>query len=137
MQKTKTTLLLLIAGSITFTGGIWLYSTRSDISTFDLLAVVGIGIIVLLTIIVGLKRLRDQQRGLTVDDELSKRIKERAAAHSFIGSIYIWTLLLLFFGDGEAPSEMIIGAGILCMALLFFTMWFFHSKKGISSENPY
>jgi len=137
MQKTKTALLLLVAGSITFTGGMWLYSTKADITTFDLLAVVGLGVIVMLTIVVGLKRLKDQQQGLTVDDELSKRIKERAAAHSFIGSIYIWTLLLLLFGDGEVPAEMLIGAGILGMALLFFGMWFYHSKKGIISENPY
>ena len=67
--------------------------------------------------------------------ELSKRIKEKAAAKAFNFSIYMWTFALLFLIDMGPRVKIIVGLGLLGMGLTFLINWFYLSKVGISDEN--
>lgn len=78
---------------------------------------------------------KNVKSGLTSDDELSKRIKRKAAANSFNISIYMWLFIILFL-IGEAPKiKIILGLGLLGMVVVFFLYWLYYSKTGISDEN--
>ncbi|TFG76257.1 MAG: hypothetical protein E4H26_04825 [Flavobacteriales bacterium] len=78
---------------------------------------------------------KSERAGLTPDDELSKRIKENAAAKAFGISMYLWLLVILFV-KGIAPQvKIIMGFGLLGMVLLFFLNWLYYTKVGILDEN--
>ncbi len=78
---------------------------------------------------------KNQKIGLTSDDELSNRIKERATAKAFNISFYMWLFMILFVKDIEPKVKIIMGFGLLGMALVFFLNWLYYSKVGISDEN--
>ena len=77
---------------------------------------------------------KNEKSGLTSDDELSKRIKERAAAKAFGFSIYMWIFVILFLFDMEPRDKIIIGLGLMGMMLIFFLNWLYYSKVGISDD---
>ena len=135
MKNTKTMLWLLIAGTFTFMVGLGLYSTKASLGTFEY-AIAGLVLIaVLFSVVMGMKRLKQQKQGLTVDDELSHLIKQKAAASAFAWSFYAWVMIILFFPDAGLDLEIPIGIGILAMTVLFLGFWVYYSKSGISSDH--
>jgi len=135
MKNTKTLLFILIGLTLTFVIGIAMYSTVAEIKIMDYVIYTAVGLIVVFTIITYFKRYLDEQKGLTTEDELSQRIKERAAAHSFGASFYLWTLILLSTLDSNLDKEIILGIGIIGMGLLFAGFWIYQNNKGIDSGN--
>ena len=71
---------------------------------------------------------------MTSDDELSKRIKEKATAKAFNISFYMWLFIILFVNGIEPKGKIIMGFGLLGMALVFFLNWLYYSKAGVSDE---
>ena len=136
MKKTRTLLILLITGTVTFGMALWYYSTKAEINVMDYALSGAVGLMVILTILVGFKRLSDQKKGLTVEDELSQRIKEKAASRAFVLSIYLWTVIMLVLGDTELDREIPWGIGIIGMGCLFISCLVYYNKKGIEIENP-
>lgn len=136
MKKTRTALILVLSGAVAFTTAIWIYSTKTELATFHYVAFAAVFFVVAVSLVIGLRRLRNQRRGLTVDDELSRRIKERAAAQSFVFSFYIWLMLMLFTDDLELSVTALIGIGIILNGLLFFGLLYFNTRNGIDIENP-
>lgn len=113
----------------------WAYQSEKS---FDLTAYVIFGACIL---IVGLglyfkiDSFKNVKAGLKPTDELSKRIKEKAAAKAFEFSIFMWVLGVLFFTDIDPASKIIIGLGVMTMGLVFLIAWFYYSKVGISDED--
>lgn len=81
-----------------------------------------------------IQRYRNEKSGLTPDDELSNRIKEKAAAKAFILSVKIWIIIILLPHNVEITDE-IVALGLLAMGLIFFLNWLYYSKVGISVED--
>jgi len=135
MKTTKTLLIILITLTITFISGIAMYSTMAEVKTMDFVIYAGIFLLVVFSISIYFKRYRDEKKGLTAEDELSQRIKEKAAAYSFGASFYLWTLILLSTLDSDINNEVLIGIGILGMGLIFTGFWIFMNSKGIDSGN--
>ena len=133
--KTKTMLLLILAVAVTFTTGLWFYSTREPLGMLEYTVAGLVLIIVLISLWVGLKRMKDEKSGLPVDDELSHRIKEKAAARAFYFSIYLWTFILLFMHDTSFGMHVPVGFGLIGMAVMFMLFWFYYTKTGVSDEN--
>ncbi len=77
---------------------------------------------------------KNEKAGLNPEDELSVRIKERAAARAFHFSIYMWTFIIIFQIDKELKTEMLI-FGITFTLLFYLFSWLYYSKVGISNEN--
>lgn len=137
MKKTKTALIIMLAGTLTFVAGLWAYSTMSELGAFEYAIAGLVFLIVIISVIVGLKRIKDEKKGLTVEDELSKSIKQKAAASSFMYSFYLWTMIILFTIDSNLSIEVPIGIGILGMAFLFLGFWAYYSKSGIQDDNAH
>ena len=135
MKTSKTLLIILIALTIFFISGVAIYSSMATLEIMDLVIYSSIFIIVAYSIYIFYKRYRDEKRGLTAEDELSKRIKERAGAYSFGASFYLWTLILLATLDSKISNEVIIGIGIAGMGILFSGFWIYLNNKGIDIGN--
>jgi hypothetical protein len=140
MKNTKATMFALIGGTLTFGAGIAVYSTMAEIKPIEYIIYAAVGLIVIgLIVIFGLvravKNLKDEKKGLTIEDELSKRIKEKVAAKSFYASFYIWTMIIVFTVDSKIRSEILLGIGVVGMSLIYIGIWLYHNKKGLEDEN--
>ena len=131
MSKTKTMLVLVMAGAVVFTMVLWFYNTKQPLEISEYAVAVLVGVIVLASIIVASKRIKNEKRGLTPEDEMSVRIKERAAAISFSVSFIMWVFILLFFADKDLSNSAVVGIGIIAQGLLFFGLLFYYNKKGL------
>ena len=115
--------------------GLWAYMAKEP---FDKLGYLIFGLSILLIgfgLYFRIQSYKSTKAGLTSDDELSKRIKEKAAAKAFGISIYMWLFIILFVKGTEPKVKIIMGFGLLGMALVFFLNWLYYSKVGISDEN--
>ena len=115
--------------------GLWLYMAKEP---FDTIGYFIFGLSILLIgfgLYFKIQSYKSEKAGLASDDELSKRIKEKAAANAFSISIYMWLFVILFLLEIEPRVKIIIGFGLLGMVLIFFLNWFYYSKVGIPDEN--
>ena len=133
MKNTKTMLIIMLAGTVTFSAGLWAYSTMEPLGTFEIAIAVLVALIVIFSLVIGMKRIKDEKKGLTPEDELSKSIKQKAAATAFMYSFYLWTAIILFMVDTKHSIEIPIGIGIMGMGLLFIGFWIYYSKTGIDN----
>lgn len=135
MKNTKTILFALIGLTITFGAGIAMYSTMAEIKPIEYLIYGAVGLLVIFSLARVFKNLKDEKKGLTTEDELSKKIKMKAGANAFMASFYLWTMILLFTMDSDLSNEIILGTGIFGMGLLFIGFWLYHNKRGIYDGN--
>lgn len=135
MRNTKTILFALIGLTVTFGAGITMYSTMVEIKPIEYLIYGVVGLLVIFSLVRVFRNLKDEKKGLTTEDELSKKIKLKAGSNAFMASFYLWTMILLFTVDSNLSNEIILGIGIFGMGLLFIGFWFYHNNKGIDDGN--
>ncbi|MEO2051888.1 hypothetical protein [Flagellimonas beolgyonensis] len=135
MKSTKTALILVLVGAVMFSGGLWLYSTGKSLGLLEIGTAILVLIVVLLSLFVGLKRIKDEKKGLPVDDELSLRIKQKAGASAFSVSFILWPIILIFTMDSDLDVRIPIEIGILAMGLIFIGFWIYYSRMGLKDEN--
>ncbi len=115
--------------------GLWIFIAKEPFNTIGYL-IFGLSILMIcLGMYFKIQRYKSEKVGLTSDDELSKRIKEKATAKAFNMSFYMWLFIILFVKDIEPKVKIIMGFGLLGMGLVFFLNWLYYSKVGISDEN--
>lgn len=115
--------------------GLWAYKTSEPFNAMGYL-ILGLGVFLIgFGLYFKIRSFKSEKAGLTTEDELSKRIKEKAAAKAFSFSIYMWVFVILFLIDMEPRDKIIIGLGLMGMVLIFFLNWLYYSKVGISDEN--
>ncbi len=115
--------------------GLWIFIAKEPFNTIGYL-IFGLSILMIcLGMYFKIQRYKSEKVGLTSDDELSKRIKEKATAKAFNMSFYVWLFIILFVKDIEPKVKIIMGFGLLGMGLVFFLNWLYYSKVGISDEN--
>jgi len=98
----------------------------------------GIGIIISVTMLAYLiyvfqKGNKDIRAGYPLEDERSKRVKEKASSRAFYTSLYLLLLAGLLSGSVlkfSNPSQAIT-ASVGLMSLLFAAFWLFYNKKEI------
>lgn len=114
---------------------IWVYMAEEPFTTVGYL-IIGLSVLmVCFGIYFKLQRYKNEKAGLTADDELSKRVKEKATAKAFHLSFYMWLFIILFVKGIEPNVKIIMGFGLLGMAFVFFLNWLYYSKIGILDED--
>ncbi len=114
--------------------GLVVFKTTGHLSNVDIvfmliiLIVVGIGLVWLL------KKVINVTKSEKVEDELSKRILEKASSISFYLSLYLWLVISMIGDKISLPFEQTIGCGLIGMALIFFAVWSFYKIKGFKDE---
>jgi len=129
-----------VSGIILALAGLWVFRTSQP---FNALAYFMLGVLILLAgfaFYQGIKALQNEKAGLNPVDELSIRIKEKAAAKAFQFSILMWLFWLLFAIDlfpikSEVQTKIIVALGMVGMTLIFLLTWLYYSKAGVDDEN--
>ncbi len=115
--------------------GLWIFMAKEPFDTIGYL-IFGLSILMIcFGMFFKIQNYKSEKVGLSSDDELSKRIKEKATAKAFNISFYMWLFIILFVNGIEPKVKIIMGFGLLGMALVFFLNWLYYSKVGISDEN--
>lgn len=126
------TLVLVIAGILIYQTGIpenraiFIYSEIIHVGTVVLLFILGIYFAV--------QRIISREKGLPEDDELSKRITQKAAAISFYISLFLWLVLLYIQGSTDIDMSVLFSYGFIGMALTFVLSWSLLNSNGLQNE---
>lgn len=135
MSKTKISLILMLGGTVTFFLGFGVYSSMDTLSGFEVATAVFVILITIGGILIARSRLKDEKKGLPAEDEMSKKIREKAGAASFLVSFYIWTFMIIFFSGSQLDREVIIGIGVVATAVVFMGFWVYYYRTGVGFEN--
>ena len=112
------------------TSALWFFGTEDHKIGFE---IVSFGVIVILVgfgLFFAYRRLSSANRGEPAEDELSKK----TAAWSYYISLYMWVFMIWFKDRVTMDTEQVLGAGILCMAVIFFVSWIVIRLRGIRHE---
>lgn len=130
----KSLIVFIVVGLVLLTTGLLFFKSFELLSTMDFLHIGIITLIVGFAVFIGFKRLRSEKRGEPAEDELSKKILQRAAATSYYISLYIWVILIFLKDRVEFETEELLGSGILAMAATFGISWLIIKSKGIKND---
>lgn len=134
MKKLKLLLIFILVGLVSFSIALWFYSTKKSLEASEYIIGSLVLIVVIFSLVIGIKKIKDLRKGYPSDDELSDGIKIKAASSAYIYSIYMWTGILLFFNNVTIEPEILLGAGIMGMGIIFIGFWFYYSRAGLSSK---
>ncbi len=133
-MKTKSSFVILLIGVVILSLGAWVYYSKNDsLEIADLMQYAIIVVLVAFALIIGIRRLKSERRGEPAEDELSKKIMQKAASTAFYVSLYWWLIMSYLSENWEMETGSVIGRGILGMALIFVLSWFFYKMKGVES----
>ena len=124
------TMVLIIAG-------IWIFQTvdpPKDSVASEIIFVAAIVILFIVSIFFSIKRLKNRKLGLPEEDELSKKIMNKAGAKSFFVSLFLWLALLYIHNHTTVDTEILFGYGIIGMAFIFITFTIIFNIRGIKDE---
>ena len=89
MKKSTTALLLLIGLTLFFTLGVILYSQMEEIQPKMLIIYLLIGVIALISIVIAIKKMKEEKEGQPLEDEFTTKIKFKAGYYAYLASMYM------------------------------------------------
>lgn len=144
-MKDKTRLLItkvfgvvMVLGIVFFLAGVFIYESAGGMSLIDMMLLLAPAILVIAVLIMFLRRMdRGVKAGLPLDDEMSKRLKERAGYLTFV--ITIWFMIGLVWYNGfivdmgfpEIATRYMPMITLLFMLAVFGVIWLLISRRGI------
>ena len=127
----KSYIIIIITAFFLVLSMIWLYNA-DIVSGFQKISQYAIILILVgFALYIGFSRLKSERKGEPAEDELSKKILQKAASISFYISIYMWLAVGYFSDKTNLEFHTLIGAGILGMSIIFFATWLFYKIRGI------
>lgn len=105
--------------------GLWFFKSEGPYSVLAYILLGAMILIASLQLYFANKAFQNERSGLTPEDELSKRVREKAAANAFKISVYMWTFIILFFIDMDTGAKIILGLGLIGMGLTYLISWLY------------
>lgn len=130
----KSIVIFVIAALVLLSSGLWLMYAPFDFHPLELLHIGVIIITVGFALLIGFKRLSSARRGEPAEDELSRKVLQKASAISYFISLYLWVFLLWLKDRVPFEVEELLGTGILGMALIFVLAWAVVHLKGLAHD---
>jgi hypothetical protein len=127
----KIYVLIILSVLVLVTAGIWIYYERITNGVQQMLQFAVILILVGFALYLVISRLKSERRGEPAEDELSKKMQQKASSLSYYISIYMWLAVSYYSDKTTLHTHTLIGAGILGMAIIFFAFWLYFKLKGI------
>lgn len=127
----KSYLALIISVLVLLTTILWFLNTKKPMSVPEITQFGVIFVLIGFGVYVGLTRLKSEKRGEPAEDELSKKILQKASSTSYYISIYMWLAFMYICDKTKLETHTLIGAGILGMAILFFACWINYKVRGM------
>lgn len=110
---------------------LWISGSEFSLPVTEIVQFAVIILLVAFGIYVVITRLRSVRRGEPAEDELSKRIMQKASSLAFYISIYVWLAISYMSDHLELRTGAFIGAGILGMALLWAVLVIYFKLRGL------
>jgi peptidoglycan/LPS O-acetylase OafA/YrhL len=133
MKLNRSYKILFIVITLVVTALLGLLFSIKNVESIELISI-AIMVIILGVIFVSksLKNVKDKKKGLTIEDERSRKILLLTGAKSF--QISIWYLLILMWvssvlGIITLNTETALGMGIVGMAIIFGLTWIWANKQ--------
>jgi len=118
--------------------GFWIFKTTKPFNEFAYGTIGVMLVIVGFVIYSGIQALKDAKSGLNPEDELSKKINQKAASTAFSISIYMWLIGLfvldIFSVDSVNKAKLVIAIGMMGMTLIFLFIRLYLSRVGIDGN---
>lgn len=131
MNQSKKALWVLIAGTLTFLGGLGAFHLMGgEIGHQEWLLVSLVLLVAIIGMVAAQRKMRDESVGLPAEDERSLAIKTRAGSQAFHWSFISWTYVLLFFSESDWPIHRIIAVGLALSIVLYGFFWLRERQKG-------
>jgi peptidoglycan/LPS O-acetylase OafA/YrhL len=130
----RSIVIFIIAALVLITTGLWILSPGAIGDPMEYLHFGVIMLIILFALFIGYKRLRSEKRGEPAEDELSKKVLQKTAAWSYYISLYIWVAMIYIKDRIVMDTEIMLGTGILAMAVTFAVCWMIFNFWGIRNE---
>ena len=127
----KSIIALLISALVLATTIVWLLNVKITIGFQAITQYVVILIIIAFGFYFGFSRIKSEKRGEPAEDELSKKILQKASSISFYVSLYIWLGVMYFSDKTKLETHTLIGTGILGMAIVFCACWVIFKIRGL------
>ena len=122
--------------SVLVLGTILLWMTNSEL-TMPVAGIVQFAVIFLIVgfaVYLAINRFRSVRRGEPAEDELSKRILRKASSFSYYASLYLWVAMIFVSDRIKLDADVLLGAGILGMALIWVVLVIFFKVRGLGNE---
>ena len=134
IMKKAVIVFFLAALVLITTGFCFISSSRKPSESFDLFTFGILILVIVFAVILGYRRLNSTRRGELPEDELSKKVMQKTSSVSFYISLYLWLAIMYFSDRINYETHTIIGAGIICMAVIFGICWLIFNFTGIRNE---
>ncbi len=113
---------------------LWFMNSGSQVSLVESWQFVVILLIVAFAAYILYSRLKSVRRGEPAEDELSKKILQRASAISYYVSLYLWVAMIVVNDRVKMDTEVLLGTGILGMAVIWVALVIFFKVRGPRNE---
>lgn len=127
----KRGVLMIVLAILLLVSAVFWFFNYMDIVKIENLS--NIGVILLIggfALALAVSRLKSVKAGLTAEDELSKRIRDKASSRTYYVSLYMWLIIGYLSDRTSLEFHTLIGVGIIGMALLFAGFWLYFNFKG-------
>jgi peptidoglycan/LPS O-acetylase OafA/YrhL len=130
----KSVIALIVAALVLTTTFIWIFSVSGPIKPMEYVSLGVIIVVVAFALLLGYKRLSSAKKGEPAEDEMSRKVMQKASSLSFYISLYLWLAIGYFSDKFNSETHTVIGAGILGMAVTFAICWVVIYFRGIRNE---
>ncbi len=123
----KATFLAVLSVAVLTTMIYWMVRSEVTMNLKESLMIIIQLVVVVFAIFFAFRRLKSVKQNLPAEDEMSKGILRRAAASSYYVSLYMWLAFMFFEEHIDLERRILIGAGILGMAIIYALSWVYHN----------
>ena len=91
-------------------------------------------VVALLAAVMAVIRFMSFKNREPVEDEYTKKVIQKTASYSFYISLYLW-LVISYFSEGSGmDTQLVIGLGVVGMAIVFAVSWIVVKLIGLHNE---
>ena len=113
---------------------LWMTKSKFTMPVAEIVQFVVIILIVGFAVYLAMNRLRSVKRGEPAEDELSKKILQKASSFSYYASLYLWVAMIFVNDRTKMETEVLIGTGIIGMAVIWVAFVIFFRVRGLNNE---
>jgi peptidoglycan/LPS O-acetylase OafA/YrhL len=130
----KSHLAFIISALVLISSVIWLFNVENELSWIEPVQAMIVICLVGFGIYFGIRRLKSERLNEPTEDEMSKKMLQKASSIAFYVSSYLWLILMYIADKKIIESDIIFGTGILGMALVFVVSFIVLRFIGLKNE---
>ena len=131
----KTNFLLWIISGLVVSSCLLLIITNPHaIDQYEIVQFGVIATLIAFAVYYGFRRTRSVRRKEPKEDEYSRMVLRKASSISYYISLYIWVFAIYIKDRIQIDTEVLLGSGIIAMAVIFVLFWIIYSVRGVKND---